>query len=166
MKRDVGIACFATNPCQPLLSPHTQKIEEIFKQAGHPFSWNEHLGYILTCPSNLGTGLRGGVHVKLPHLSKHAKFEEILKRLRLQKRGTGGGGAKRGPRARMPVRLGQRAGSPVLPPQLPLNRQERCPGGMGAFCNPSCLSSWRGERGGSTVEFASRPCAPPPLQRP
>ncbi|XP_044291390.1 creatine kinase M-type [Varanus komodoensis] len=67
-----------------------QKIEEIFKQAGHPFSWNEHLGYILTCPSNLGTGLRGGVHVKLPHLSKHAKFEEILTRLRLQKRGTGG----------------------------------------------------------------------------
>ncbi|XP_062818971.1 creatine kinase M-type [Anolis carolinensis] len=67
-----------------------QKIEEIFKQAGHPFSWNEHLGYVLTCPSNLGTGLRGGVHVKLPHLSKHAKFEEILTRLRLQKRGTGG----------------------------------------------------------------------------
>lgn len=51
--------------------------------------WNEHLGYVLTCPSNLGTGLRGGVHVKLAHLSKHPKFEEILKRLRLQKRGTG-----------------------------------------------------------------------------
>lgn len=51
--------------------------------------WNEHLGYVLTCPSNLGTGLRGGVHVKLPHLSKHPKFEEILTRLRLQKRGTG-----------------------------------------------------------------------------
>lgn len=51
--------------------------------------WNEHLGYVLTCPSNLGTGLRGGVHVKLGHLSKHPKFEEILKRLRLQKRGTG-----------------------------------------------------------------------------
>ncbi|XP_069602280.1 creatine kinase M-type [Ranitomeya imitator] len=67
-----------------------QKIEEIFKAAGHPFSWSEHLGYILTCPSNLGTGLRGGVHVKLPNLSKHAKFEEILTRLRLQKRGTGG----------------------------------------------------------------------------
>uniref|UniRef100_A0A7N5KB29 Creatine kinase M-type n=1 Tax=Ailuropoda melanoleuca TaxID=9646 RepID=A0A7N5KB29_AILME len=67
-----------------------QKIEEIFKKAGHPFMWNEHLGYVLTCPSNLGTGLRGGVHVKLPHLSKHPKFEEILTRLRLQKRGTGG----------------------------------------------------------------------------
>lgn len=51
--------------------------------------WNEHLGYVLTCPSNLGTGLRGGVHVKLPNLSKHEKFGEILKKLRLQKRGTG-----------------------------------------------------------------------------
>lgn len=51
--------------------------------------WNKHLGYVLTCPSNLGTGLRGGVHVKLPKLSTHPKFEEILTRLRLQKRGTG-----------------------------------------------------------------------------
>ncbi|CAN0398240.1 creatine kinase M-type [Lampetra fluviatilis] len=67
-----------------------QKIESIFKDKGHPFSWSEHLGYILTCPSNLGTGLRGGVHVKLPNLSKHPKFGEVLTRLRLQKRGTGG----------------------------------------------------------------------------
>ena len=72
----------------PGSSPLPQ-IEEIFKKAGHPFMWNEHLGYVLTCPSNLGTGLRGGVHVKLAHLSKHPKFEEILTRLRLQKRGTG-----------------------------------------------------------------------------
>nr|BAD11138.1 creatine kinase 1 [Lethenteron camtschaticum] len=67
-----------------------QKIEAIFKDKGHPFSRSEHLGYILTCPSNLGTGLRGGVHVKLPNLSKHPKFGEVLTRLRLQKRGTGG----------------------------------------------------------------------------
>uniref|UniRef100_A0A669D8I5 creatine kinase n=1 Tax=Oreochromis niloticus TaxID=8128 RepID=A0A669D8I5_ORENI len=66
------------------------KIEELFKERGHEFMWNEHLGYILTCPSNLGTGLRAGVHVKLPNVSKHEKFGEILKRLRLQKRGTGG----------------------------------------------------------------------------
>lgn len=65
------------------------QIEELFKNKGHSFMWNEHLGYVLTCPSNLGTGLRGGVHVKLPNLSKHNKFGEILKRLRLQKRGTG-----------------------------------------------------------------------------
>ncbi|KAI2664580.1 Creatine kinase M-type [Labeo rohita] len=67
-----------------------QRIEEIFKKHNHGFMWNEHLGFVLTCPSNLGTGLRGGVHVKLPKLSTHAKFEEILTRLRLQKRGTGG----------------------------------------------------------------------------
>merc|ERR1712142_1072022 len=66
------------------------QIEEVFKKHDHGFMWNEHLGYVLTCPSNLGTGLRGGVHVKLPKLSTHAKLEEILTRLRLQKRGTGG----------------------------------------------------------------------------
>ncbi|KAM9847021.1 creatine kinase, testis isozyme-like [Aulostomus maculatus] len=66
------------------------KIESLFKEKGHEFMWNEHLGYILTCPSNLGTGLRAGVHVKLPNMSKHADFEKVVQRLRLQKRGTGG----------------------------------------------------------------------------
>uniref|UniRef100_A0A8C0J8F7 creatine kinase n=1 Tax=Chelonoidis abingdonii TaxID=106734 RepID=A0A8C0J8F7_CHEAB len=66
------------------------KIETLFKTKNYEFMWNPHLGYILTCPSNLGTGLRGGVHIKLPNLGKHEKFGEILKRLRLQKRGTGG----------------------------------------------------------------------------
>ena len=32
------------------------------------FAYNEHLGYITTCPTNLGTGLRASVHVKLEHL--------------------------------------------------------------------------------------------------
>ncbi|NXB11133.1 KCRB kinase, partial [Cnemophilus loriae] len=66
------------------------KIESLFKAKNYEFMWNSHLGYILTCPSNLGTGLRAGVHIKVPHLGKHEKFGEVLKRLRLQKRGTGG----------------------------------------------------------------------------
>ena len=66
------------------------KVESSIKEKGHGFMWSEHLGFILTCPSNLGTGLRAGVHVKLPLLSKHDKFESILTSLRLQKRGTGG----------------------------------------------------------------------------
>ncbi|XP_063096950.1 creatine kinase B-type isoform X1 [Cavia porcellus] len=66
------------------------QIETLFKSKNYEFMWNPHLGYILTCPSNLGTGLRAGVHIKLPHLGKHEKFPEVLKRLRLQKRGTGG----------------------------------------------------------------------------
>lgn len=36
------------------------KVEELIKKDGYEFMWNEHLGYVLTCPSNLGTGLRGG----------------------------------------------------------------------------------------------------------
>lgn len=68
-----------------------QQTEELMKRAGSEFMWNEHLGFVLTCPSNLGTGLRAGVHVKLPHLAKDEKrLDEILVKLRLQKRGAGG----------------------------------------------------------------------------
>ncbi|XP_072036163.1 creatine kinase U-type, mitochondrial-like [Amphiura filiformis] len=65
-------------------------VESLIKQRGWEFMWNEHLGYILTCPSNLGTGLRAGVHLKIPHLSKDPRLDEILDAMRLQKRGTGG----------------------------------------------------------------------------
>ena len=65
------------------------KIESNVRSQGFEFQWNEHLGYVLTCPSNLGTGLRAGVHVKLPKLSAHPKFDEALEIMRLQKRGTG-----------------------------------------------------------------------------
>ena len=67
-----------------------KEVEAHIKDNGHGFIWNEHLGYILTCPSNLGTGLRAGVHVKLPNLSKDKRFDAILEAHRLQKRGTGG----------------------------------------------------------------------------
>lgn len=81
-----GEGCLTRLPLSHLL--HLQ-IETLFKSKNYEFMWNPHLGYILTCPSNLGTGLRAGVHIKLPHLGKHEKFSEVLKRLRLQKRGTG-----------------------------------------------------------------------------
>lgn len=67
-----------------------KQVEDQIKGKGWEFMWNPHLGYILTCPSNLGTGLRAGVHVRLPHLAKEARFGSILKGLQLQKRGTGG----------------------------------------------------------------------------
>lgn len=68
----------------------TNGMETIMKESGFEYMHNEHLGFVLACPSNLGTGIRAGVHVKIPLLSKHEKFEEILKNLRLQKRGVGG----------------------------------------------------------------------------
>nr|BAD34678.1 creatine kinase [Polyandrocarpa misakiensis] len=66
------------------------EVEKHMKSVGYSYMWNEHLGFILTCPSNLGTGIRAGVHLQIPKLSAHAKFDEALKKLRLQKRGTGG----------------------------------------------------------------------------
>lgn len=45
-------------------------MEEKIKAKGWEYMWNERLGYVLTCPSNLGTGLRAGVHVKIPLLSQ------------------------------------------------------------------------------------------------
>ena len=66
------------------------KVEVAIKSQRRGFMWNEHLGYILTCPSNLGTGLRAGVHVKLTNLCNEPRFDLILASLRLQRRGTGG----------------------------------------------------------------------------
>nr|XP_039258337.1 creatine kinase, testis isozyme-like [Styela clava] len=66
------------------------EVEQEMKKQGTQFMHSDNLGYILTCPSNLGTGLRAGVHVKLPLLSQDPRFEKILVAMRLQKRGTGG----------------------------------------------------------------------------
>nr|CAB3231433.1 creatine kinase M-type [Phallusia mammillata] len=33
-----------------------QLVEKHMKESGYEYMWNPHLGYILTCPSNLGTG--------------------------------------------------------------------------------------------------------------
>lgn len=55
------------------------------------FSYSEHLGYIASCPSNLGTAMRASVHIKLPKLgSDKAKFESICDKYHLQIRGING----------------------------------------------------------------------------
>jgi len=55
------------------LSRGAAHIETICK-----FAHDEHLGYITSCPTNLGTALRASVHIKLPTLMKDkAKFNEI-----------------------------------------------------------------------------------------
>merc|ERR1712127_475068 len=55
------------------------------------FSHDEHLGYITSCPTNLGTALRASVHIKLPKLCKDkVKFEEIAAKYFVQIRGIHG----------------------------------------------------------------------------
>merc|ERR1712139_457109 len=68
----------------------TAKIQEVLKEQGHDFMHNEHLGWVLTCPSNLGTGLRAGCMVKVPKFSSRADFREVTAKMGLQCRGTAG----------------------------------------------------------------------------
>ena len=56
-----------------------------------PFSHTEHLGYITSCPTNLGTAMRASVHIALPKLSADKeRFEAIADRYHLQIRGIHG----------------------------------------------------------------------------
>ncbi|XP_072163723.1 arginine kinase-like [Diadema setosum] len=66
------------------------QVEDKIKEQGKEFMWNEHLGFILTCPTNLGTGVRCSVHVRIPKLSKDPRCKAICTALRLQMRGTSG----------------------------------------------------------------------------
>merc|ERR1712002_1122310 len=68
----------------------TQKIQTCLKAEGHDFMHSEHLGWILTCPSNLGTGLRAGCMVKVPLFSARKDFKEVCGKMGLQTRGTAG----------------------------------------------------------------------------
>jgi len=66
------------------------EVQKVLKSKGYDFMHSEHHGWILTCPSNLGTGLRAGTMVKLPILSSRPDFKQILGKMGLQARGTGG----------------------------------------------------------------------------
>merc|ERR1739844_618268 len=68
----------------------TKAVQDCLKEEGYDFMHNDHLGFILTCPSNLGTGLRAGAMVKVPLFSARKDFKDILKKMRLQARGTAG----------------------------------------------------------------------------
>jgi creatine kinase/arginine kinase len=55
------------------------------------FAHDDHLGYITSCPTNLGTALRASVHIKLPKLMKNKKtFNEIADKYHVQIRGIHG----------------------------------------------------------------------------
>jgi len=64
-------------------------VEQLQKRV--KFSYNDHLGNISSCPTNLGTAMRASVHIKLPLLSKDQKtFQAIADKHHLQIRGIHG----------------------------------------------------------------------------
>jgi len=66
--------------CSAINSVNTE-----MKKDWYEYVYSPHLGYILTCPSNLGMGIQCGCHAKLSLLSKHESFTELLAKLRLYK---------------------------------------------------------------------------------
>ena len=62
-----------------------------FEKLGVNFSYDPHLGYITSCPTNLGTAMRASVHIKLPLLGKKKEeFEAIASKYNVQIRGIHG----------------------------------------------------------------------------
>jgi creatine kinase len=66
------------------------EVQKVLKSEGYDFMHNNHLGFVLTCPSNLGTGLRAGTMVNLPKLSSRKDWKKLMNAMKLQARGTGG----------------------------------------------------------------------------
>lgn len=72
------------------LNEMLQTVESI---DGLDFAKDDNYGYVTSCPSNLGTGMRASVHVKIPKLTADGtdqKAKEVCKPLGLSVRGTGG----------------------------------------------------------------------------
>lgn len=68
------------------LSRAAAHIETICK-----FAHDDHLGYITSCPTNLGTALRASVHIKLPKLMNNKEvFNKIADENYVQIRGIHG----------------------------------------------------------------------------
>merc|ERR1719446_363355 len=66
-------------------------IKESVESDGGKFMFSDKLGFLGTCPSNLGTGLRASVMVKLPELNKDVHLlEEVCAAFDLQPRGSAG----------------------------------------------------------------------------
>merc|ERR1712079_819026 len=75
------------------LAKGIQAVEEsVFKESGKNFCLDPKYGYIHSCPTNLGTGMRASVHVDLPGWTKHGvdKLQARCEELHLQPRGTRG----------------------------------------------------------------------------
>ena len=55
------------------------------------FAWSPAYGYLNSCPTNIGTGMRASVHIRLEHLCQHHHvLSSLAQQHHLQIRGTQG----------------------------------------------------------------------------
>ena len=66
--------------------------DSVKAESGKDFQLSEKFGYIHSCPTNLGTGMRASVHVDLPGWTKDSidKLKARCEELSVQPRGTRG----------------------------------------------------------------------------
>jgi len=88
------IMCMKSGTClNEVFDRLRQGLDTIEAIEGIEFATSDKYGFVTSCPSNLGTGMRASVHIKIPNLTKDgsdAKAKEICKPLGLSVRGTGG----------------------------------------------------------------------------
>merc|ERR1711990_147551 len=69
------------------------EVEKVVVASGYKWMQNDHGGNFSSCVSNLGTGLRASMHIKLPGILAAVGMEGLenyTKTMRMQTRGTGG----------------------------------------------------------------------------
>ena len=72
-------------------------VEKGVKEAGYKYMQDDHLGNFSSCISNVGTGLRASMHIKLPSILAQVGqdgLEAYCETLRMQCRGTARGFAR------------------------------------------------------------------------
>jgi len=64
-----------------------RELERELTKRGWGFAYDPRLGYLTSCPTNVGTTMRASVHVRLTELGRLPGFFELVQRLKLEARG-------------------------------------------------------------------------------
>ena len=64
-----------------------RELERELTKRGWIFAYDPRLGYLTSCPTNVGTSMRASVHVRLTNLGRLPGFFELVERLKLEVRG-------------------------------------------------------------------------------
>jgi len=62
-------------------------LERELRERGWHFAYDPRLGYLTSCPTNVGTTMRASVHVRLTNLGRLPGFFRLVERLKLEVRG-------------------------------------------------------------------------------
>jgi hypothetical protein len=69
------------------LTNGVRELEREMRLRGHQFVHDSRLGYLTSCPTNVGTAMRASVHVRLMNLGRLPGFFDLVERLKLEVRG-------------------------------------------------------------------------------